>query len=288
MPRSSVDVATTARSVPGGHGGFHLASLLGVERAVVKTNRQVQFVDAPQVLEQQLGLHARIDEQRAELAFGDGCVDFFDGVAGGVAHAGHRVIQFEDVDVRLGAPEDVHQLGHFDPFAGRRLGSQVGTQFGGPGDGRPKGRRYASRGRWPANRAMFKASRSPRLVEARAWSSSRMIVSRPANNSLASGWLNSSAICSGVVIKISGGAWRWRARRATDVSPVRVSVRIGSCISEMGAVRLRATSTASAFSGEIYSVCKRWDRLRRGPSARLTRLGRNPASVLPAPVGAIQ
>jgi hypothetical protein len=35
------------------------------------------------------------------------------------------------------------------------------------------------------------------------------------------------------------------------VSLVRVSVRIGRPISAIGVVRLRATSTASAFSGEM-------------------------------------
>jgi hypothetical protein len=48
-------------------------------------------------------------------------------------------------------------------------------------------------------------------------------------------------------------------RRALDlagalvggVSPVRVSMRIGSPISRAGISRLRATSTASAFKGEM-------------------------------------
>ena len=35
------------------------------------------------------------------------------------------------------------------------------------------------------------------------------------------------------------------------VSPVRVSIRIGNAISSTGAERLRAMSTASAFSGEM-------------------------------------
>ena len=52
-------------------------------------------------------------------------------------------------------------------------------------------------------------------------------------------------------------------------------------------------STASAFSGEMYSVWTPWrdpaaPGLRRGRSDRATRLGRKPASVLPAPVGAIR
>ncbi len=39
------------------------------------------------------------------------------------------------------------------------------------------------------------------------------------------------------------------------MSPVRVSTRIGNPISATGRSRLRAMSTASALSGEMYSVC---------------------------------
>ena len=42
-------------------------------------------------------------------------------------------------------------------------------------------------------------------------------------------------------------------------------------------------SVASAFSGLTYSVCMP----ARGASASVTSVGRNPASVLPPPVGAI-
>ena len=42
---------------------------------------------------------------------------------------------------------------------------------------------------------------------------------------------------------------RWRFLRSDGVSPLRVSTRIGSPISSIGAMRLRWTSCASAFSG---------------------------------------
>jgi hypothetical protein len=48
-----------------------------------------------------------------------------------------------------------------------------------------------------------------------------------------------------------GGSRRWRWRFEAGVSPVRVSIRIGSFISATGRSRLRAMSTASALSGEM-------------------------------------
>ena len=50
---------------------------------------------------------------------------------------------------------------------------------------------------------------------------------------------------------MSGGRRRWRCFLATLESPVRDSTAIGSPISVIGAVKLRATSTASALSGEM-------------------------------------
>ena len=63
-------------------------------------------------------------------------------------------------------------------------------------------------------------------------------------------------------------------------------MRMGNPICCTGVNRLRATSAASALSGDTYSVCT------PSPLARFTcdsdsRLGRKPASVLPEPVGAI-
>ncbi len=49
----------------GGHRRFDLAAAGGVERAVVQGDRQAVIVDAPQLLEQQLRLAARVDEHQA-------------------------------------------------------------------------------------------------------------------------------------------------------------------------------------------------------------------------------
>ncbi len=101
------------------------------------------------------------------------------------------------------------------------------------------------------SRASPSDSRSPRLEVTSACSSSSTMRFSDANSNGASSDDSSSASCSGVVSRMSGGYLRCRARRDTGVSPVRVSTRIGSFICAIGVSRLRAMSTASAFSGEM-------------------------------------
>ncbi len=50
----------------GGHGGLDLAALFGGQRAVVERDRQRGIVDAPEFLENEFGLHARVDEHERE------------------------------------------------------------------------------------------------------------------------------------------------------------------------------------------------------------------------------
>jgi hypothetical protein len=102
-----------------------------------------------------------------------------------------------------------------------------------------------------ADRASESDSKSPRFELAKAWTSSMITRFSPANISRLSSWLSSSDSDSGVVSKICGGRTRCRALRSDGVSPVRVSMRIGSPISSTGINRLRRTSTARAFSGEM-------------------------------------
>ncbi len=71
-----------------GHRRLDLAALHGVERAVMQGDRQAEIVDAPQLLEQQLGLHARVDEQQAQPMRLDGRIDLADGIARGVPDGG--------------------------------------------------------------------------------------------------------------------------------------------------------------------------------------------------------
>ena len=160
-----------------------------------------------------------------------------------------------------------------------------------------RARRRWPRGRWSSGRAQGCAGgrgratrRSPRLLVTSACSSSRMTVSRSAKKRSASGAESSSAACSGVVSRMSGGFSFWRWRLCTEVSPVRVSSR--TCRPDLGDRLLEVAGDidgqrlqrrdvervdAAAFR-PVGSAGARWS---------ATRLGRKPASVLPAPVGAI-
>ena len=62
MPRSSVEVATTALSAPAAMAASTLRRCSADERAVMQRDRQGVVVDAPEFLEHQFGLHARVDE----------------------------------------------------------------------------------------------------------------------------------------------------------------------------------------------------------------------------------
>src|SRR6185503_17053911 len=101
---------------------------------------------------------------------------------------------------------------------------------------------------------------------------------------------------SGVVIKMSAGSRRNRARSLAGVSPVRNPIagvwnRSPAAVAMLaiparGARRLRSTSTANAFSGETYKT--RHLLAVSGVSSNISwfRHQRNAVSVLPDPVGA--
>ena len=61
-----------------------------------------------------------------------------------------------------------------------------------------------------AIRAMASDSSSPRLLVTSECNSSRTMRRSPPNSWALSSWLSSSAICSGVVIRMLGGSRRWR------------------------------------------------------------------------------
>src|SRR5699024_11403110 len=102
---------------------------------------------------------------------------------------------------------------------------------------------------------------------------------------------------SGVVIRMSGGLVANVRRSAVGVSPVRTPTCTSRTVVPASAAarptptsgerRLRCTSAASAFSGEMYSTRQRRDRSAgSGPVSRWSNAHRNAASVLPDPVGA--
>src|SRR4051812_42196152 len=80
MPRSSVDVHTNRLQLAGDHRTFDLAPLLDREGAVVERDGETVLVNAPQVLEQHLGLAARVDEQQRSLVLLDDLVELGHGI----------------------------------------------------------------------------------------------------------------------------------------------------------------------------------------------------------------
>ena len=111
-----------------------------------------------------------------------------------------------------------------------------------------------------SSRSSDSAMWAPRLVDTSAWISSMITVSTDRRRSCAFD-VSSRNNDSGVVIRMSAGV-RWNlARSAAGVSPVRTAIdgtwkgmspaNAALEIPASGARRLRSTSTASAFNGEM-------------------------------------
>ena len=101
------------------------------------------------------------------------------------------------------------------------------------------------------------------------------------------GWASSSANCSGVVSRISGGAWRWRWRR--DRGRVAGAGLHRHRQPHLGDGRFqiaRHVHRQRLERRDVERVQARWRATRLGRPARSIRLGRKPARVLPPPVGA--
>ena len=145
--------------------------------------------------------------------------------------------------------------------------------------------RPASRSR----RASDSARCAPRLLPARACSSSITTDSTVRSSARPPRLPSSTNSDSGVVESISGGLRRWRARSACGVSPQRNAIegarpQAGATASSSGA-RLCVISRARAFSGAICSA--RTPLPRPGRLASPSTIGRHAASDLPCPVEAI-
>ncbi len=157
-----------------------------------------------------------------------------------------------------------------------------------------------------SNRSKLNAKCEPRFVPATACTSSTITVSTDARIERAFE-VSIKYSDSGVVTRISGG-WETMARRSfAVVSPLRVAtLTCGACapnrsyssrIPASGVSRFLATSTPSAFSGEIYSTRTPFLRApARFPLASVRTVSfacdislsmayRNADSVLPEPVG---
>ena len=111
---------------------------------------------------------------------------------------------------------------------------------------------------------------------------------------------SSSASCSGVVSRMSGGSrrWRWRLRHrrvaGAGLDPDRqphLGDRRLEIARDVDRQRLQRRDVERVQAAACAGCCGRWRRVLAAPSRRVslnsTSVGRKPASVLPAPVGAI-
>ena len=94
----------------GGHRRLDLAALLDGERAVMQADRQVLLVDAPQPVEHQLGLGARVHEHDRGLVLADDVVDLGHRVMAHVAAPRQALLGVDDADDRLRAGLALHDL----------------------------------------------------------------------------------------------------------------------------------------------------------------------------------
>ena len=145
-----------------------------------------------------------------------------------------------------------------------------------------------------AGRQLVQPRQSQRQQDRRAWNCTARAI-RPAPRSAgrrtsrgARGWASSSANCSGVVSRMSGGAWRWRWRRDGGRIAGAGFDRHRQAPSPRPALPDCAPHPPPAPSAARCRACAARAPARRLAAARprSIRLGRNPARVLPPPVGA--
>ena len=158
-PRSSDEVQTTARSLPARHRVLDLAALRHVERAVMQRDGEIVVVDAPQLLEHEFGLAARVDEDQRGLVRLDQLVDFAERVARRMAGPGQMLGGVEHGDVAA-ARRLAPTTRSASALAVARLRHQIAAQIVGLGDRRRQAdggeaaarARTAARGRATADR----------------------------------------------------------------------------------------------------------------------------------------
>ena len=137
------------RAQPSGrHRVLDLAPLADVERAVMQRDRQIVVVHPPQLLEDQLGLAARVDEDQRHFVPLDQRVDFAQRMARGVAGPGQPFGGVEHRDVGRRTRFGEHEVGAFIAAA---LRHQIAAQVVRLGDGcrEPHGRQISRNGEQP-------------------------------------------------------------------------------------------------------------------------------------------
>ncbi len=134
--------ADDGAQLAGGHRRLHLAALAGIERAVVEGDGQALRVHTPQLLKDQFGLAARIDEKQRHPVGDDRLVHVGECVSRRMAGPRHAFVGPQDGDLWFGAARNGNEVG-VATFA-VALPHQPGAQCVGIGDGRRKADRLQS------------------------------------------------------------------------------------------------------------------------------------------------
>ena len=127
------------------HRVLDAAALPDVERAVMQRDRQIVVVHPPELLEDQLGLAARVHEDERHRVALDQAVDFAERMARRMAGPGQLLGRVEHGDVGRGAGFGEHEIGQ------RRaalLRHQIAAQIVRLGDGRREADGARARARW--------------------------------------------------------------------------------------------------------------------------------------------
>ena len=280
----------------GRHGVLDLAALRDIERAVMQRDGEVVVVDAPQLLEEEFGLAAGVDEDQRGLVRLDQRVDFAERVARRMAGPGQMLVGVE----------------HGDAAAGRRLAPPPDRRAPRPPGGCGTRKRHRSSG------SATVADR-PTVVSCGASANSR---ARPSDKQIAAlggdqrmQFVEHDAPERAEQIR-RVGAWRaaapaapaWSAecradRGAGAGASMPACRRCGSRAGPAGPSRApgfpgcgrcrpRAPSAARcrACAGPATAAGRGRSKPAFRPGAARcssTSVGRKPASVLPPPVGAI-
>ena len=127
------------------HRVLDAAALPDVERAVMQRDREIVVVHPPELLEDHLGLAARVDEDQRHLVALDQRVDLAERMARGVAGPGQPLGGVEHRDVGRGARLREHEVGARVAAASAAPDSGAGR----PARRRsPRGRRWRAAARW--------------------------------------------------------------------------------------------------------------------------------------------
>ena len=185
------------------HRVLDLAALRDIERAVMQRDGKAIVVHAPEILEQHLGLAAGVDEHQRGLVALDQIVDFAERMARGMAGPGQALAVSSISTTGAAAPPATTMIGGFASAVALRH-QKARQQI--PARRRWRtGRSRAVCGASRHSRASPSDSRSPRLEVTSACNSSSTMRFSDENRNGASSDDSSSASCSGVVSRMSGG-----------------------------------------------------------------------------------